>query len=137
MSSKFDEELLPYVPFNLSFFDLMQIEAFKNAVVNNNTQEMNKVLWENGVDINRPYEIVECTHRPLTRKEPWTGPMVQGMERLDQTWVKSGYASFEAQIEMHQEKDYLKQISRRSNTTAAEISKAKAEKKYIDKQLAG
>ena len=38
MSSKFDEELLPYVPFNLSFFDLMQIEAFKNAVVNNNTQ---------------------------------------------------------------------------------------------------
>jgi hypothetical protein len=84
------------VPYSLSIYDLLQIPTFKKAAVEGNRSVVNKVLWDNGLDVISGYAEVERLHRPLTSKVPFEGMRYEGVERSDQAWLKSGYASLDA-----------------------------------------
>mgnify|MGYP005813720667 CR=1 FL=1 len=88
------------VPVQRSFYTLMQYKPFQKAVKENNEKEFEKILWESGVDIDLPYEVISCQHRPDPAKPfVYNGPMVTGTERNDKEYLKSGIASWEAIVE--------------------------------------
>lgn len=82
----------------LSFADLMMVDGFKEAVKDNDQLTIKRILFENGMEVSKPYEVVACNHRTLLGKE-FNGPRFEGEERLDNVWIKSGAASLEATIE--------------------------------------
>ena len=84
------------VPYNISFYDLIQYPLFKMAAKQNDKELMKKIFWEAGIDTTKEFELVEVLHRPITRKEPWFGLRVHGKERLDAEWLASGAASEDA-----------------------------------------
>lgn len=86
------------VPFSLSFYDLAQVDGFNEAVKNQDKAAMNDILYRSGMCVDLGYDIVSCTHRVLTRKEPWTGPRVEGYERTDHAYIATGAASLDAYI---------------------------------------
>lgn len=84
--------------YSLSFSDLMMIDEFKVAVKDNDQEKIRRILFENGMEVSKNYEVRVCNHRTLTNKE-FNGPRFEGEERLDDVWIKSGAASLEATIE--------------------------------------
>lgn len=86
------------VPFSLSFYDLAQVDGFNEAVKNQDKAAMNDILYRSGMCVDLGYDIVSCTHRVLTRKEPWTGPRVEGYERTDHAYIATGASSLDAYI---------------------------------------
>lgn len=85
---------------NISFWLLMQDEETKKIIEDNDELAFEKILYEKwGVDTGELYEIKSCKHRPL-EQDPFTfnGPIVLGVERQDSEYLKSGKASFEAQV---------------------------------------
>lgn len=80
---------------NLSFYDLLQIPAFKLAAQQNCKETMDRVLWECGMDTNQNYEIVWTTHRALTTNIPQENYLVMGWGRTDKSFIESGYARLE------------------------------------------
>lgn len=89
---------------NISFHLLMQDERAKKAVEENNEKEFKKVLFDWGIDIDDHYTIESCEHRPLPDKPMlFNGPIVLASERLDENWLKSGHASWEAKVESIQD----------------------------------
>lgn len=84
---------------SISFYVLMQDEALKQAVNMNDEETIIEALYQLGIDTSKPYEYVSCEHRPIPSKPfIWNGPRIEGFERLDKEWVKSGYASLDAII---------------------------------------
>lgn len=83
---------------NLSFYDLLQIPAFKLAAQQNCKETMDRVLWDCGMDTNQNYEIVWTTHRALTTNIPQENYMVFGWGRTDEEFLKSGHARIEDHI---------------------------------------
>lgn len=84
----------------LSFYVLMQYPPFKKAIDTSNQKEFEKIIYEAGIDVKHGYEIVSCEHRPNPDKPfVWHGPRVEGYERLDEDYIKSGIASWEAILE--------------------------------------
>lgn len=81
----------------VSFSDLMLDEAFKEAITTNNEKVFKELLFLIGFDTEAPYEVVSCLHRNAQNKAV-DGPRLEGYERLDDAWIKSGYASQEAII---------------------------------------
>lgn len=89
---------------NISFYLLMKDERAKKAIEENNEEEFKKVLFDWGIDVDDHYTIESLEHRPIP-SEPtvFNGPIVMGSERLDDAWLKSGYASWEARLESIQD----------------------------------
>lgn len=85
------------VNYSLSFSDLEQIDGFVAIYESNDEEKMKALLWRNGVDVTQPYEWVECLHRNL-RNKMIEGKRLYCMERLDNAWVKSPYATSEAKL---------------------------------------
>lgn len=83
--------------YSLSFHDLNLVDGFKDAFASQNVKLLDAILFTNGMDITLGYELVSCTHRTINNIE-YTGIRVNGFERLDANWLKSGCASIEAQI---------------------------------------
>lgn len=84
---------------SISFYVLMMDNDLKKAIAENDSATLEKALYELGIDTSQEYEIVSCEHRPIPSKPIiWTGPLVQGFERLDEKWIKGGYASLDAVI---------------------------------------
>lgn len=84
---------------SISFYVLMQDEALKQAIIMQDEETIVDALFQLGIDTSKPYEYTSCEHRPIPSKPfIWNGPRVEGYERLDQEWVKSGYASLDAVI---------------------------------------
>ena len=81
-----------------SFYDLMQYPPFKKAVQQENKEEFEKILFELGFDLEQGYEIIEILHRPITTNQAWYGSRIEGMERTDPVYIKSGNASRDAII---------------------------------------
>lgn len=54
-------------------------------------------LYNNGMDIEEPVEVVFAQHRNLQNKVV-TGYRFEGNERLDAGWIKGGYATMDAII---------------------------------------
>ena len=86
------------VHYALSFYDLMQYPPFKVAVVNEDKELMEKILWEAGMDLEQGYELVSILHRPSTTKQAWMGLRVEGFERGDDDYIKNGKPSMDAII---------------------------------------
>lgn len=84
--------------YNLSVSDLIHVEGFKEAFAAADVDAIKAHLFTNGLDVDKEYELVRVTHRNL-RNQVVNGERFEGQERLDEAWLKSGYASLEARIE--------------------------------------
>lgn len=84
--------------YNLSVSDLVLVDGFKEAYARIDNETIKLFLHRNGLDTEQDYELVQVTHRNL-RNQVVNGQRYEGSERLDDEWIKSGYASLEARIE--------------------------------------
>lgn len=82
----------------LSISDLLLIKDFQIAFGNDDKQAIEKILFENGMDIEEPYTVEFSQHRNL-RGQIVSCDRYVGEERQDKNWLKSGAASWEAQVE--------------------------------------
>lgn len=85
------------VDFSLSISDLLLVDGFKEAVEANDIQTVNRILFENGMEVGKKYNIRTIRHRNLQGKEVFC-PRFEGQERIDNVWVKTGAASMDAII---------------------------------------
>lgn len=95
--------------YSLSFHDLNMVEGFKDAVDSQNTKVFEAILFTNGMDLDKGYELHHCTHRTINRIE-YTGVRVEGQERTDKAWLDSGCASMDARIEAVGDKHLRKEL---------------------------
>lgn len=75
------------------------IPEFESHFEQTNEEDFKKLLWNLGLDTNRPYEKqTDLTHRNRLNKivccDRWVGS-----ERIDNDWITSSYASREAKLE--------------------------------------
>lgn len=82
----------------LSISDLLLIKDFQTAFGNDDKQAIEKILFENGMDITEPYTVEFSQHRNL-RDQIVSCDRYVGEERQDKNWLKGGAASWEAQVE--------------------------------------
>lgn len=82
---------------SLSFFDLEKVEGWSSAWQSQDKKDVEKYLFENGMDTSQPYEIRVCMHRTLCNKVEY-GPRFEGTERNCKEWLASGAASMDAII---------------------------------------
>lgn len=82
----------------LSISDLLLIKDFQEAFGKEDKQAIEKILFENGMDIEEPYTVEFSQHRNL-RGQIVSCDRYVGEERQDKCWLKSGAASWEAQVE--------------------------------------
>jgi len=85
------------VDYALSFYDLLMVDGFKEALDSENKKILDAILFTNGMDISLGYEFIACKHRTINKIE-YDGIRVQGFERLDKQWLATGVASKEAVI---------------------------------------
>lgn len=121
------------VPRFISTYDLMQDKDVKQAFKDNDEEKIKQVLYTLGIDTSEPYELESVIHRPLTKKdnEPWFGPRYSGSERMDQEYLNSGYASWDAKVEACNDPSLraeLKNMSRQSSVEKAFTSKSAGQK---------
>lgn len=62
----------------------------------NNLNQLNKLLWELGLDSTKPYNRQDGLQHRNRLNQVVTCSRYVGHERLDEEWIKSGYASTEA-----------------------------------------
>lgn len=92
-----DKEVLLEPPSNyLSFGDLQRLPEFRLALMRQNKEAFEKILFDNGADVSKGYNVSSSTHRMRTSNGQYTGFRVDFTERLDEKWIKSGAASEEA-----------------------------------------
>ena len=82
----------------LSFHDLFKIPKFKDVVLNQDIEGFEDILFENGADISRGWELRESLHRPRTSNQAVHGLMVYFIERLDRDWLVNGSPTLEAKL---------------------------------------
>jgi len=81
---------------NISFYILMKYPPFKKAVEENDKETFEKIIYDAGIDTSLPYDVETVSHRPYEDKPfVFTGPLVQGVERVDSDWLKSELCSWE------------------------------------------
>lgn len=85
------------VDYSLSVSDLITLDGFKEVFAAGEVDRINLYLFDNGMDIEQPVELVQAVHRNL-RNQVVNGQRFEGQERLDEAWIKSGAASFDARI---------------------------------------
>lgn len=85
------------VGFNLSLSDLLLCEGFAQAFGEDNKEEINKFLFNNGLDVSMGVDEVVCKHRNR-RGNVVDCLMYQGHERSDE-WLSQGAASWENILE--------------------------------------
>lgn len=84
--------------FSLSLSDLLLVDGFKEAYSKEDHRTVNKILFMNGLDVKKKVDVVVALHRNL-RNQIVTCERYEGCERMDEAWLKSGYASMYAIIE--------------------------------------
>ncbi|MNF40758.1 hypothetical protein D3C85_783530 [compost metagenome] len=84
--------------YNLSVSDLILVDGFGEAFASSDEQKIKEVLFQNGLDSSKEFEVIRVTHRNL-RNQVVNGELYIGSERLDPEWIKSGFASLAARIE--------------------------------------
>lgn len=107
----------------LSISDLLLIKSFQTAFGNDDKQAIEKILFENGMDITEPYTVEFSQHRNL-RGQIVSCDRYVGEERQDKCWLKSGAASWESQVEACDLdlRIQLKSMSQQSNNTGSIIN---------------
>lgn len=82
----------------LSISDLLLIDSFKTAFGSGDKKAIEKILFENGLDVAEPYTLEYSKHRNL-RGNIVSCERYVGEERQDRSWLTSGAASWEAVVE--------------------------------------
>ena len=85
------------VDFSLSMSDLVLIKEFAEAFGKDDKETIKKILFENGLDTNKEFDEVVCTHRNL-RGQVVSCSRIEGFERSDEAWLKSPACSWEARV---------------------------------------
>ena len=97
-----EEELFePHIepPCNfLSVKDLEGVVGFMSCKETQDKQELERILWENGADITKPYLLRKVLHRPRTSNIIYDGMRFEFSERTDRDWIVNGAPSLEAQL---------------------------------------
>lgn len=100
----------------LSFSDLQLLDDWVEPQPE--PTQFAKILYTNGMDITRPYEIVKCQHRNL-RNQVVDCYRVEGSERTDFEWRRTGAASINAYLYSTDDifmKEDMRRMSRRSES---------------------
>lgn len=128
-----DEDNLYLVEKSVSLYDLMQFPDSKEAVVSQNKEVLGKILYNIGFDISKGYEITESVkHRACSTNQEVFCPRIEGFERSDKEWLKSGNASDDAILGYCSDphlRAHLRVIGQRANHTAAVIDNMKKHSK--------
>ena len=85
MGEIIDDEIRFNYNFYLSMADLIKLDSVREKCHNTNGKELEGVLWHNGLDINKPYQVVNDTHRCLSG-EVHTTHRYLGFMRSDDKW---------------------------------------------------
>lgn len=94
-----EEDGLYFVERAVSLYDLLQFKESKDAVVGSNKKELEKILYTIGFDVEKGYTITESIkHRANSTNQEVFCPRIEGFERSDEKWLKSGNASDDAII---------------------------------------
>lgn len=120
------------IGFNLSVSDLLLVDGFKESFGQDNKEKIKEILFNNGMDVNKEFELVFCRHRNL-RGMVVECQRYEGEERFDRDWLKSGAASWEAQLEAcdPQTRIDLRVMGNRASPTEAAMRHAKNDKPDI------
>lgn len=112
---------------SISLYDLMSIEDFKQAVLEDDIDKAEKLLYGVGVDLSYGYTIANRLHRPLMSDSntPVEGSVLIYMERTDKEWVNSGHATMEATINSSSDM-YLREDLWRMQDAYLSMEKVKA-----------
>lgn len=118
---------------NISFYLLMQDKEAKAVIESGDEKKFKDILYKWGCDVyNQPYEVVSCEHRPVEGKPfVFNGPLVVSSERIDDSWINSGFASFNAKVAATGDiglKLQLEQMSKQGSSEKAFTSKSAARK---------
>jgi hypothetical protein len=82
------EVLLHEYNFSISSGDIAQLDICKDGGCQNlSREELEITLYNNGLDLSQPYQVVHDTHRGITNKIFTTNRYV-GFIRRDQKWVE-------------------------------------------------
>lgn len=92
------EESIDQPHIQLSLYDLNQIVGFKSVKETNSREELERILFECGMDVTKTYILRKCLHRPRSSNLPYDGFRFEGTERLDKPYLMSGLASLEAKL---------------------------------------
>lgn len=94
----FEDKMLKITPPSqyLSFGDLKRIPEFIVALMRQDSKEFERILYENGVDITKGYNVTNSMHRMRTSNLVYEGFRVDFTERTDKEWLSTGCASLEA-----------------------------------------
>lgn len=82
------------VGFNLSLSDLLLVSGFPQAFGEDNKEQINRFLFDNGLDVSMGVDEVVCKHRNL-RGNVVDCLMYQGHERSCKEWLSGGAASWD------------------------------------------
>ena len=115
----------------LSFYDLQRLPEFRLSLMREDLSSFEKLLYENGADVDKGYYVRKCKHRPRTSNEIYDGFRVEFSERCDLEWLASGAASEDAMYHSV-DKDMLDEL------IALDPHKAKRKAEWmIDRELSG
>jgi len=113
---------------NLSISDLMGVDGFKEAYGTKDEATIKRILFENGMDVAKPYEENVCGHRNLKNQHVHCS-RYEGIERTDYFWLKeSGCATLEAWIASSNDlsfREEMRSLSKETNKSA--------EREYVSK----
>lgn len=118
----------------LSFSDLDKLQGWKEAWKSSNIEQVEKLLFKVGVDLEFGWEIVVNNHRPRTSNLPVYGPRFEFKEREDKEFIQSGMKTVEDIINSCSDSSLrleLKGMSRRDNNTAQALKHAASDKPDI------
>lgn len=102
--------------FYLSVSDLQLLDDWVEPQPDDQT--LAKILHTNGMDITKPIEIVQCTHRNL-RNQVVDCNRIEGSERTDLEWRQSGAASLNSYVYSTDDlflKEDMRRMSKRSES---------------------
>lgn len=104
----------------LSVKDLQLLDGWDDSLLEatpESNKQLNEILWNNGMNVYKPYSVDVCLHRTLNNNVPWYGARINGMERTDKAWLRSGYASVEAYIASTKDLSLQKELMNMNRTS--------------------
>lgn len=81
----------------LSISDLIKVKGFAEVYGTGDVETINKILYENGMDVRKGVKEVVCNHRNLQGDEVYC-MRYEGKERGDRNWKDTGAATLDAWI---------------------------------------
>lgn len=105
----------------LSMSDLLHVDGFYAACMDADLDTVQRILHENGMDMNKHYKVERRLHRNL-RKKVVECDLFMGYERTDKEWIATGVASMDAIIESTEDKNLRFTLRTMSKTMSSDLA---------------